>query len=85
MQTLASLIEFLDRLKENYIYYKLNKIRDSILVEVVVPGERWEVEFMEDGTIQIEKFASNGEIYGEEQIEVLFDKFGEDNSDDVED
>ena len=54
MNTLKNLIEFLNKLEERKIYYRLNKIRDSILVEVTVPGQKWEVEFMADGTIEIE-------------------------------
>jgi len=45
--------------------FLFNKIRDSILVEVAVPGQRWEIEFMADGTIQIEKFFSDGKIENE--------------------
>ena len=29
------------------------------MIEVAVPGQRWEIEFMEDGTIDIEKFISH--------------------------
>lgn len=34
-------IDFLERIEEHKIYYKLDKIRENyILVEVTVPGER---------------------------------------------
>ena len=72
-----NLIEFLDKLEENKIYYRLNKIRDSILVEIAVPGQRWEVEFMADGEIVIEKFISNGQIFDEKEIEILFRDFSD--------
>jgi hypothetical protein len=36
------------------------------MVLVTVPGERWEVEFFADGSIEVERFISNGEICGEE-------------------
>ena len=68
------LIDFLDRLEECAIYYQLNKIRDSILVEVTVPGQRWEVEFFSDGHIEVEKFISDGEIFGKEELKALFEK-----------
>ncbi len=42
---MKKLIGFLERLEEKKIYYKLNKVRDAIMVEVAIPGERWEVEF----------------------------------------
>ena len=74
---MKKLIDFLNKLEENKIYYKLNKVRDAIMVEVAVPGQRWEIEFFKDGQIEIEKFLSNGEIYSESEIESLFSKFGE--------
>jgi len=72
MDNLVRLVEFLDKLDELNIYYRLNRIRDSILVEVVIPGERWEVEFMCDGSVVIEKFKSDLEMYDESEFEVLF-------------
>ena len=70
------LISFLDKLEENKIYYRLNKIRDSILVEIAVPGERWEVEFFGDEHIEIEKFISNGDIYKDyHELEILLNNY----------
>lgn len=69
------LLLFLNKLENNNIYYKLNKVRDSILVEVVIPGQRWEVEFFDDGHVEIEKFVSTGVIYGEEEAAELFEKY----------
>ena len=77
MDKLNKLIDFLEKLEEVKLYYRLNKIRDSILVEIAVPGERWEVEFMADGDIVIEKFLSNGDIFDEKEITILFDKFSD--------
>jgi len=71
------LIEFLNKLEENKIYYRLNKIRDSILVEIAVPGQRWEVEFFADGDIQVEKFFSDGEIKDKSELEILFNNFSD--------
>ena len=70
-----NLILFLERLDESKIYYRLNKIRDSILVEIAVPGQRWEVEFMFDGSVVVEKFISNGDIGDEKEIETLFKEY----------
>jgi hypothetical protein len=74
---MESLIHFLDELEERKIYYRLNKIRDSILVEIAVPGERWEVEFFANGEIEVEKFLSNGEILGKSELKTLFEKFSD--------
>ena len=77
MYGLEDLIAFLNRLDEKKIYYRLNKIRDSILVEIAVPGQRWEVEFMADGKIEIEKFVSNGMAFDDSELDVLFRNFSD--------
>lgn len=69
------LIEFLNGLEAREIYYRLNKIRDSILVEIAVPGERWEVEFMADGEILLERFHSSGKLEGEKELAELLEEF----------
>jgi len=46
------------------------------MVIVTVPGQRWEVEFLEDGRVDVEKFVSDGTISGENELRRLFDEFG---------
>jgi len=77
MDNLQKLIIFLDKLESLKIHYQLNKIRDSIMVEVPVPGQRWEIEFMADGTIQIEKFLTSIILYDEKELDVLFRDFSD--------
>lgn len=72
---MQKLLDFLNRLEENHIYYRLNKVRDAILVEIAVPGQRWEVEFFRDGTIDVEKFITTGEITGASALDDLFNQF----------
>ena len=61
---MRELLLFLNKLDERKIYYRLNKVRDeAIMVEIAVPGQHWEVEFMEDGSIEIEKFISKGQVF----------------------
>ncbi|MBE5928285.1 MAG: hypothetical protein E7267_02780 [Lachnospiraceae bacterium] len=71
------LLCFLEELDKRKIYYRINKIRESILIEVAVPGQRWEVEFFEDDHVEIEKFISDGVLYGQDEIEVLFTEFAD--------
>ena len=60
----ASLISFLNDLRAAKINYRLGQYRDdAIMVEISVPGERWEVEFMEDGSVEAEVFRSDGTIH----------------------
>jgi hypothetical protein len=42
------------------------------MVEISVPGQRWEVEFLQDGTIEIEKFISTGQIHDESELVRFF-------------
>lgn len=75
---LEELIHLLNKLEDSNIFYKLNKVRDdAIMVEVAVPGQRLEVEFMEDGTVEIEKFISDGDFYDIKEIETLFKDFSD--------
>ncbi|MGG4470612.1 hypothetical protein ABER68_21490 [Paenibacillus alvei] len=75
---LKELIDFLNKLELRNIFYKLNKVRDdAIMIEIAVPGQRWEVEFMKDGTVEIEKFISDGEFYDGKEIETLFKDFSD--------
>ena len=46
------------------------------MVFIDVPGQRWEVEFS-DKDIRVEKFISDGEIFDEKEIEVLFRDFSD--------
>ena len=75
---LVDLNNFLNKLESARIFYRLSKVRsESIMVEVAVPGQRWEVEFMEDGTVEIEKFIANGDFYDAQELDVLFRDFSD--------
>jgi hypothetical protein len=77
----AILIEFLERLNKHRISYHLQHTRpESVLVSIAVPGEIWEVEFLKDGEVEVERFFSDGRITGEETLESLFDVHGSDDS-----
>jgi hypothetical protein len=70
--------EFLNRLRQAKIHFILASHRDdTIMVQIAVPGERWKVEFMPDGKLEIERFRSDGQIAGHREIEVLFRDFGD--------
>jgi len=72
------LTTFLKHLEEARIHYALACQReDTIMVLVTVPGERWEVEFLGDGSIEVERFVSNGEICGEEVLHELWTRYAD--------
>lgn len=59
MAGLRELITFLNKLEDNNIFYKLSKVRkEAIMVEATIPGQRWEIEFMEDGTVEVENLSA---------------------------
>jgi hypothetical protein len=74
--TIHDILCLLSRLKEAHIYYRLgNPTEGALMVEVAVPGERWEIEFHEDGEIGVEVFASSGVIEDSKRLEDLFRRF----------
>ncbi len=76
---MQKLLDFLAELSKRNIYYKINQVRpDSIMVEIAVPGERWEVEFFDDEHVEVETFLANPVgIEGEEAVKRLFANFSD--------
>ena len=55
----VSVYALLQQLEAAKIHYTLARVRDdTIMVEVSVPGQHWEIEFMRDGTVEIERYVS---------------------------
>jgi hypothetical protein len=53
------LLDLLNRLDAARIHYGLAHRRpDSVMIEVSLPGWRWEVEFMADGSVDVERYRS---------------------------
>lgn len=83
MEGLNELVTLLEKLEERKIHYRLNKTRpDTVMIEVAVPGQRWEIEFNTYGaaagyTIEIERFISSGQTSGGEALEELFSQFSD--------
>ena len=82
MNSFQKLLDFLNRLDESALTYTTTHDReDTMMVTVCAPGERWEVEFYEDGNVEVEVFYSNSAeegLEGEEALERLFADFDED-------
>lgn len=70
---LQKFLTFIEIIQEHGIYHKLNCVRDAIMVEIALPGRRWEVEFFADGEIEVEVFTSDGHIGNAEMLEQLLD------------
>src|SRR5437879_2864348 len=75
----SKLVTFLERLDEAKILYSMEHSRDdAVMVQLVVPGEYWEIEFMEDGAVEIERYKSNGKICDESMLQELYTIFAAD-------
>jgi hypothetical protein len=70
-------LDFLNKLDATKTTYRLSHFReDTVAVELAVPGERWEVEFYADGTVEVERFRSNGVVSPDETLlDELFSYF----------
>lgn len=68
------LLTFLNQLERKKINYQIAHHREeAVMITVSIVGERWEIEFLDNGDIEVEKFISNGEIEGEESLKELFE------------
>lgn len=66
------LLTFLNQLRAGRIHYRLDQHRDdAIMVEIAIPGERWEVEFLDDGSVEAEVFRSDGAILDASALDQL--------------
>jgi hypothetical protein len=70
------LLDLLRRLREAKIRFDLRQSRDdALMVRVNVPGQRWEIEFVDYGDevqVEVERFVSGGHIDDESALEDLF-------------
>ena len=72
-----TLSQFLELLDKRRIAYRLDRVRAAVMVVIATPGDRWEVEFMDAGGIEIERFQSDGTILDEDGIGSLLAALGE--------
>jgi hypothetical protein len=75
---LENLLGSLRKLDQHRIFFRLSRPRDeAIMVEVVVPGERWEVEFFADVRQEIEIFGPSSGVIDEANLERLWTQFSD--------
>lgn len=69
MTGFQKLTEFLKRLDEQRLTYHLMHTRpESVMVLAWAPGTWWEIEFFENGEVEIEVFTSDGVIDDESEL-----------------
>lgn len=67
------LLEFIAELERHRASYQITVARtDALMVEVAVPGERWEIEFFDSEKVEIERFRSSGEILDQSALTDLW-------------
>lgn len=76
------LMAFLERLDDAKIPYTMRHSRDdAIMVVAFAPGEYWEIEFIQDGDIDIERYRSDGKIHDESVLDQLFELWSDPRED----
>ncbi|MGI8683589.1 MAG: hypothetical protein ACR2MO_00540 [Acidimicrobiales bacterium] len=76
--TVPEFLDFLERLTAARIHYTLDSVRsDAVMVRIAVPGERWEVEFLREGWMEVEVFRSSGGIQDSTALDRLFEEFSD--------
>ncbi len=77
----SRLLAFLERLDRAKISYSMRHSRDDALMIIAfAPGEYWEIEFLEEGDVEIERYRSNGHIDDESVLEELFALWSEEDT-----
>lgn len=69
VNAMEKLLDFIYKLQQKKYAYRLDCVRDAIMVEVYIPGEHWEVEFFADGNVEVEVFRSEGDVKGYEEAD----------------
>ena len=78
------MLALLRRLDDGKIHHTVDQVReDALMIRVAVPGQRWEIEFVDYGDqvhIEIERFVSNGRIDDEAALAELFAQFSDEEA-----
>ena len=76
--TTDTLYSLLDRLQRASIHTAVRHDREgAVSIDATVPGERWEIDVLADGTIEVEVFKSDGTIFDESKLNELFERFAD--------
>ncbi len=67
-----TIFQFLQELEAHHVPFRLERVRETVMVTLAVPGERWEVEFFDDGSVEVERFRSTGEVTGSGVLDELW-------------
>ena len=72
---LKKLLALSDQLKAANIHHEITRYReDGVSIIANVPGERWEIDVLEDGEVVVEVYKSQGGCRGEEALKDLLER-----------
>lgn len=78
MTALSRASELCQELRLRHASFEVMITRDdAIMVSFAIPGERWEIEFYDNGTIELERFVSQGVTNAPDVLEDLLAWFDE--------
>ena len=65
-------------LRAAQIHFTLSTHReDALSILATVPGERWEIDVLDDGEVDFERFVSDGEIGDAAALDELIPRYAE--------
>ena len=74
----AKLMRIIRDLEAAKIYFRVDYHSDGkVTIAAVVPGERWEIDVLEDGEVDFERFVTTGGVVGEDEMKAAIEKWAE--------
>jgi hypothetical protein len=76
-----AMLALVERLKKAGIYHEVASYREGALSIVArVPGQYWEIDFLEDGTVDVERFVSSGKLDDANVLDELISSFSDEQT-----
>lgn len=72
-------MEIMRALEAAHIHFTVARYRDdAVSIQATVPGERWEIDVLDDGDVDFERFVSDGGVTrGEAELHEFIARFAE--------
>ena len=78
---MKKLLALSDQLKAANIHHEVTRYReDGMSIVANVPGERWEIDVLDDGEVIVEIYKSQGGCRGEEALKDLFERHSDNDN-----
>ncbi len=79
---MKKLLALSDQLKAANIHHEVTRYRDDgVSIIANVPGERWEIDVLDDGEVIVEVYKSQGGCRGEEALKDLLERHSDNDND----